>query len=587
MRVFIVSVSVAFIIHIIAAKPPTTVGPRASQTTRYGRTTKPTQQMAESEVKKSKRTRTTTLKKGERTEISPHAMEHMGRTVTPATEPAGGSATGRPRKPLPVRARVTSKPQTPKQPDASTSSNVGRRPRPNAAARAKVAKNPLEHPQVSTSADVLSSIVTPISTETSRSSTYVTARRSQGLDTEADPETQVSSSDVTAVALGAPPTLTLTSVDDAEHRMSLASTNNRKKVEGSVRPQASTSTAIHSHVSELTTQPLSPSPSIPDAQLFEFVTWATDKAETETSVANRRYVHQEISQPQYSVPLPNDHNIAKDMRPGMDAPLTTEAVEDPQEPKTTPSPTRAAEVQLASQDTLGRSTAKEHDNSLLRISPLATLLGNVKLSEIANRGEASPSSDTSLTTSAVSTPAEGGSENSSLAPTPAFLEESQTPDTSTVVGYDSDATDATASTLVTSHVPTPLIQFQKPMSTRRTARSETAESTDDQSSQRLTIKLPAQSLAPDDTLPTAESVSPTQSRLPVASTSQPTRRSLRTRNLAVQIPAGSSSSSRPLSGVTMESANHRLSPLSTEGAATFSPEHEPRFSKKRKLGRAT
>jgi hypothetical protein len=577
-------------LNLLAAKPPAT-RPREPQTTRYGRTLKSTRQSVETEVKKPRKTQNTTIKKkAEQTDMVEPVRECMARTVTSATEAASASTSSRPRKPLPARARATPKPKNAKQPNASTSSSAGRRPRQSAAARTKVTKTPRDgHPQPSTSSDLPPSIASPAdeTTETPQPSASFTTCR-QTPEVRSEPKMRASPSRATVVESGALQAL------PSELQRSMTS---GRKFEGPTEPQVSTSSAVHSHVSQLVTQPLQSTSSITDAQLYEFITWPGQAAASNTDGQARR----EISQ--HPTPVSNDYKGGNGALPEMNFrqsqssashPLKTEAVEDlpewnksPQESMTIIGTTSASDVLVGSQGTPGGSTARDADHqhsSLLRISPLTALLKDVTLSEVAYRGETSPSPNASLVASAVSTPAEGASENLSLAPTPASLEEGQTPDTSTLVGYDSDATDATVSTLVTSHAPTPKIKFQRLMSSRRTSRPRTAEPINDQSSQRLTIKLPAQSLACDDTPSTAESMMSAQSRLPVASTPQPVRRSLRMRHLAVQISADTSSSS---SSVLTESANHELSPLSPLGATTFPPEPEPRVSKKRKLGRAT
>lgn len=567
----------------VRPKDSITTQHRRAQTTRYGRTTKPTQQVAESEVKKPKKTRNAAVKKGKQPEMAEPATDSMAGAMTPATESASASVAGRPRKPLPARARVTPKHQNPNEPEASTSSGIGRRSRRSAPSQEKVARTPrCGPPQSSSSSDLPSqllglpsSIASPVVETTEMSQSFMfSSNRSQASEVRAESQIQAYSNKATVVDSATPCAVTSTVVDD------------RQENEGPSQLQASTLSFILRHISQLVTQPLSPTSVTNDAQLFEFVAWPKEL----TSPTSEGQAHQEVSHSQSSTSLSDGHrslnNSLSEVNPCLPqhpAIYSPKLEEDdllkwnkvPQEMKEGPS-TSAADNLARSQGTppgLADESNDHHPPLSYRISPLTTLLINTKLSEVAEQGETSPSPNQPSVASAISTPTEG---LSTLAPTPAPLEESQTP--TTLVGYDSDATDVTVSTLVASLVHTPKMKHQKLKSTRQTPHP---------SLQRFTITLPAQPLARAGTPSIADPLGSTQSRLPVASTSQPNRRSHRTRHLAIQIPRDDLSSSRSQCDAPTESMNREVSPLSAMGAVvTFTPEPEPRVRKKRKLGRA-
>jgi hypothetical protein len=248
----------------------------------------------------------------------------------------------------------------------------------------------------------------------------------------------------------------------------------------------------------------------------------------------------------------------------------------------------AANALIIYQKTPDESMASDAgDQDSLLLPPVTALPTNVRVSEEeeeeAEEAEVEEEKPPLNTPSSVSTVVSPSEVNSTIAPTPTAFEEGQTPDTVTLAGYDSDATDATISTLVTSFASTPKIELQNLKSTRRTLRQRTPKPVDDSSSsQRLTIKLPAQSRASTPSL--VETSTSTPSLPSTTSTSVPLRRSLRARHLALQIPAGPSLSPGSQSRVPSESVHQELSPLSGVGAVTFMPESKARATKKRKLG---
>jgi len=543
------------------------------------------------EIKKTKRRTTTTKKKAEPAEPDTNSLAE---NVAPTTELA--NVTGRLKKPLPTRARAIPKPKNSKQPDAPTSSSIGRRPKQSVVGQAKVAKSERDgQPQASASCNLSSQsleLPPPIASLVAQATeTLQPFARGEASEIGAKPQVQVFPNRA-GVEMAALRASTSSMVHYAQPQGHAVSTSHKGKFGTPVSLQASTSSAVSNHVSSSTT----------DAQLFEFITWPQETV----AFTPDKQARQEVSPSQCSTPLFHDYGATHDTNPSQLQssaihPSKPEIIEDQlewdrdsQDSKTTSAIASASGILVGLQKTPDRKMVDDAgDKHPLphRITPLAIALTNVKISEDAKQEETSPSPDTPVT-GAVIFPAETISAGPTPAPTPAFLEEGQTPDASTSVGYDSDATDITVSTLVASHAPTPKVKFQGLKATQRTSRPRTAEpNVDDQPlSRRLTIKLPAQPLAhacARSAPPIAETVAQAQSQPPVASKSQVTTRSPRTPHLTVQIPADPSSSRAERSDATTGIENSDLSPLSAVGAITFTPEPEPRFGKKRKLGRAT
>jgi hypothetical protein len=546
--------------------------PRDPQTTRYGRTTKPTQQLLESEVKKPKKSRAT-KKNAEKIRV-----ERDTEATTPKTEPA--STPARLRK---SRARATPKPKNPKQPEASTSSTVDLRPRQSVVGRGKVPRNPvgghvsspsvvaswLPEPPHLVGGPVVQAVAMPKFFAPSLAHFQAFQRAPSNM-----------SMMVNGTAAPWPP---ISFAHGVQSQKPAAPTDHHQ-----LHPQlqASTWSVARNHVPQLVSQPL-PSTSLTDAQLFDFIAWPT---ETATLTADGPACG-EGPRSQSSKLLSEDHrganataselNIQQPQASAPDPP-ESEVVEHPLQRKSS-LPELKATLPISSagdstsrcQSTSGRSIANDADLPQPQpIPPLAMLRSDVRISEVAKQVEPSP----------LPNPFATKSFSEALALTPGPSEEGQTPDPTTVGGYDSDATDGTVSTLVTSHAPTPKIDCQRLEPTRRTLRPKTPEPIDDgSSSQRLTIKLPMQSLAPD----TASSSKPAQSQTLTASTLQP-QRGIGIPQLVVRIPANVSSCSRTAeSPTTTVAEDPQLSPLPALGTVTYSPEPVSRITKKRKLGKPT
>ena len=511
------------------------------------------------------------------------ASEPSTRHATPAPEPLSVSALGRLKKKPPMRARATPKPN-PKHPEASTSSNVDRRPRQKATGRGKVPRYPQDSGHQASDPSPSMTMA-----GSSQMFTYSAARSQASTDGDVA-QLRAASSEVKSAA---PPL-----ASNTVHDPGMAVVNVGEMFDGPPQSQGSASSAAYNHNPQLAAQLASWAT---DARLFEFITWPPMATSTigqdtsqdvscsqrPTSSTDSNAVDDTLSQIKSQPPQCSPNLYPK-----------SEVVEDLEWNKGEEEPGVATVTSSAANALIGFQRHESviddaGDQDSPRTSSVVALPNNIGASEVGEEEEEEEkiekveeeeeveeksSLNTPFSLSTVITP----EVISTVAPTPTAFEEGQTPDTTTLAGYDSDATDATASTLVASFAPTPKIELQNLKSTQRTSCQRTTEPADDSSSsQRLTIKLPAQSQASTPSI--AESFTPL---LPsTTSTSVPLRRSLRARHPAIQIPAGSSSFPGSQSRAPSESVHQVLSPLSGVDAVTFTPELKARATKKRKLGR--